>query len=216
MTGTGSRLRSARGECRGRASCSIPHRLQELGLPRLVALGLCLGGFMTRPVWRCCAGLARARSAWPSRAGSFSWRPPGSRPGYMAWIVPLAAAEEDRVARVLAFALCVYSCRKPCPSRRRPGGRRARRPRRTELPGRVPPQAREPLPLSQAARSGLRSPAASRQPRSIARRGHTKLSTAPSSREMGAERVRSADDAPSARRRRPGRRPVVVGDVESK
>ena len=151
-------------------SYSIPHRLQELGLPRPVALGLCLGGFAAAYV----ALLRRARQGEERLAlagGIFLLATPWLAAWYMAWIVPLAAAEEDRVARVLAFALCVYLMPQAVPVWDRPGGRRARRPRRTRAsrPGSWP---REPR-LSQAARSGLRSPAASRQPRSIARRGHT-------------------------------------------
>jgi hypothetical protein len=88
-------------------SYAIPHRLQELGLPRALALALCLGGF----------GIAYVLLARQARAGRvrlaltgclFLLATPWLAAWYTAWVVPLAAAEEDRAARLLAFALCVY------------------------------------------------------------------------------------------------------------
>ncbi|MBA2568557.1 MAG: DUF2029 domain-containing protein [Actinobacteria bacterium] len=88
-------------------SYSIPHRLQQVGLPRPVALGVCLVGFAVAYA----ALLRRARHGEERLAlagGIFLLATPWLAAWYTAWIVPLAAAEEDRVARVLAFALCVY------------------------------------------------------------------------------------------------------------
>jgi len=88
-------------------SYSIPSRLQEAGLPRPVALGLCFGGFAAAYAML----LRRARRGEERLAlagGIFLLATPWLAAWYTAWIVPLAAAEEDRVARGLAFALCVY------------------------------------------------------------------------------------------------------------
>jgi hypothetical protein len=88
-------------------SYSVPNRLQEAGLPRPAALGICLAGFAAAYL----ALLRRARRGEARLAlagGIFLLATPWLAAWYTAWIVPLAAAEEDRLARVLAFALCVY------------------------------------------------------------------------------------------------------------
>jgi glycosyl transferase family 87 len=88
-------------------SYAIPSRLQDLGLPKVAALALCLTGFaagyvvLLRRAVRGRAGLALAGCL-------FLLATPWLAAWYTAWVVPLAAVEEDRVARVLAFALCVY------------------------------------------------------------------------------------------------------------
>jgi alpha-1,6-mannosyltransferase len=88
-------------------SYAIPSRLQDLGLPRPVALGLCAAGFAASyAVLLRHAARGRARLAL---AGClFLLATPWLAAWYTAWVVPLAAAEEDRTARLLAFALCVY------------------------------------------------------------------------------------------------------------
>jgi hypothetical protein len=88
-------------------SYAIPSRLQDLGLPRWTALGVCLGGFAAAyAVLLRSAARGRARLAL---AGClFLLASPWLAAWYTAWVVPLAAAEEDRAARALAFALCVY------------------------------------------------------------------------------------------------------------
>jgi alpha-1,6-mannosyltransferase len=88
-------------------SYAIPHRLQELGLPRVVALGLCGVGFVAGYALllrQAAAGLARLALA----GGLFLLATPWLAAWYTAWVVPLAAAEEDRTAQWLAFALCAY------------------------------------------------------------------------------------------------------------
>ncbi|MGH2922372.1 MAG: glycosyltransferase 87 family protein, partial [Gaiellaceae bacterium] len=88
-------------------SYSIPHRLQELGLPKAAALALCLGGFAVAYaalLRRAARGEARLALA----GGLFLLATPWLAAWYTAWVVPLAAVEEDRPAKVLAFALCVY------------------------------------------------------------------------------------------------------------
>jgi hypothetical protein len=88
-------------------SYAIPHRLQEAGLPRAVARGLCALGFAVGYALllrRAAAGRARLALA----AGLFLLATPWLAAWYTAWVVPLAAAEEDRAAQWLAFALCAY------------------------------------------------------------------------------------------------------------
>jgi alpha-1,6-mannosyltransferase len=88
-------------------SYAIPHRLQEVGLPRRVAVGLCAAGFAVGYALllrRAAAGRARLALA----AGLFLLATPWLAAWYTAWVVPLAAAEEDRAAQWLAFGLCAY------------------------------------------------------------------------------------------------------------
>lgn len=88
-------------------SYAIPHRLEELGLPRAVALGLCLAGFAAGYVVllrRAAAGQARLALA----GVLFLLATPWLAAWYTAWVVPLAAAEEDRLAQWLSLALCAY------------------------------------------------------------------------------------------------------------
>lgn len=85
---------------------ALPHRLQDAGLPRAAALALAfavlLGGMRfalgqdDRPRLAFVACLLLVTSPYLA-----VW--------YLGWAVPLAAADEDdRVARVLALALCAY------------------------------------------------------------------------------------------------------------
>jgi alpha-1,6-mannosyltransferase len=88
-------------------SYAIPHRLQEAGLSQALARGLCAGGFAVGYALllrRAAAGRARLALA----AGLFLLATPWLAAWYTAWIVPLAAAEEDRTAQWLAFGLCAY------------------------------------------------------------------------------------------------------------
>jgi alpha-1,6-mannosyltransferase len=88
-------------------SYAIPHRLQDVGLPRAVAVSLCAAGFAVGYVLllrRAAAGRARLALT----ADLFLLATPWLAAWYTAWVVPLAAAEEDRTAQWLAFALCAY------------------------------------------------------------------------------------------------------------
>jgi alpha-1,6-mannosyltransferase len=88
-------------------SYAIPHRLQEVGLPRVVAVGLCLAGFAAGYLMllrRAAAGRARLALA----GVLFLLATPWLAAWYTAWVVPLAAAEEDRTAQWLSVALCAY------------------------------------------------------------------------------------------------------------
>jgi hypothetical protein len=88
-------------------SYAIPSRLEELGLPQPLALGLAatalVAGF---------ALLAREAARGRARLGLAACLVLVTTPylavWYLAWALPLAAAEEDEAATVASLALCVY------------------------------------------------------------------------------------------------------------
>jgi hypothetical protein len=88
-------------------SFALPHRLSQLGVPTGLAIGLFAAVFavayllLLRAAWRGRARLALA-------AGLLVACAPYVTPWYLAWVVPLAAVDDDRVARGLALALCAY------------------------------------------------------------------------------------------------------------
>jgi alpha-1,6-mannosyltransferase len=88
-------------------SFAIPHRLQELGLPRWLALGLLAVMFAGAYAWLL-REAARGRPRLGLAAGLFLLAVPYLAPWYAVWAVPLAAAEEDPWAQRLSFALCAY------------------------------------------------------------------------------------------------------------
>jgi hypothetical protein len=88
-------------------SFALPSRLTQLGVPKAVALGVAAAAFVA-------AYALLARQAWRGRArvalaaGLLLLCAPYVTPWYLAWVVPLAAVEEDRTARLLALALTAY------------------------------------------------------------------------------------------------------------
>jgi hypothetical protein len=88
-------------------SYAIPHRLEQLGLPDDMALALAIVGLV--------AGLAlltrdaaRGRARLALAACLVLVTTPYLAVWYLAWAVPLAAAEEDAAATVAVLALCAY------------------------------------------------------------------------------------------------------------
>jgi hypothetical protein len=93
---------------------SIPHRLSGLGISEDAA-ALLLGGlfalaflWLLREAWR---GRARLGLAAGLMLVATSWL----LPWYAVWAVPLAAVEEDRLARGLALAMSAYLIRDAVP-----------------------------------------------------------------------------------------------------
>jgi len=91
----------------GQTSYALPHRVEQLGAPHEVALalaGLALGVGL--------AWLAREATrgrAWLGRAGCLLLATtPWLAPWYAVWALPLAAAEGDRKAQLVALGFCVY------------------------------------------------------------------------------------------------------------
>lgn len=88
-------------------SYALPHRLQELGVPRGLAVALFAAGlalsfaYLVREALRGRARLALAACVLMLAA-------PWLVVWYIVWAVPLAAAEDDRAAQLVALALCAY------------------------------------------------------------------------------------------------------------
>ena len=95
-------------------SFAIPHRLTQLGLPREAAWALVAIGFAVAYGWL-------ARRAWRGQArlgltmALLLLAVPYLAPWYLAWTVPLAAAEDDREAQLLGLALSAYLLRQTVP-----------------------------------------------------------------------------------------------------
>jgi hypothetical protein len=93
---------------------ALPHRLQELGVPHDVALGLFAAAFALAYLWL-------ARQAWHGRArlglaaGFLLCASPYLVPWYVVWALPLAAADDDPPAQWLAVAISVYLLRQRVP-----------------------------------------------------------------------------------------------------
>ena len=93
---------------------AIPHRLEQIGFPDWLALALVAAAFAIAYVWL-------LREAWRGRArlglaaGLLLLATPYLVPWYAVWVVPLAAAEEDRAAQGLALVLCAYMLRQTIP-----------------------------------------------------------------------------------------------------
>jgi len=93
---------------------AIPHRLEQIGFPHWLALALVAAAFAAAYVWL-------LREAWRGRArlalaaGLLLLATPYLVPWYAVWVVPLAAAEEDRAAQGLALVLCAYMLRQTIP-----------------------------------------------------------------------------------------------------
>lgn len=88
-------------------SYALPARLEQVGIPDAVALGLALGilalglVFLARDAWNGNARLGRAACLVLATTPYLAvW--------YLAWAVPLAALDDDRVARLAALALTAY------------------------------------------------------------------------------------------------------------
>ena len=80
-------------------SYAIPHRLEQLGIPDGLALGLAVAACLVRE-----AGRGRARLGLA--ACLLLVTTPYLAVWYLAWAVPLAAAEEDPAAALACLALC--------------------------------------------------------------------------------------------------------------
>ena len=88
-------------------SYALPSRLEQLGLPHAVSIGLAAAVAAAGLAWI-------ARDAWRGvpRHGRAACLVLATTPylavWYLAWAVPLAAVDEDRVARIAALALTAY------------------------------------------------------------------------------------------------------------
>jgi hypothetical protein len=88
-------------------SYAIPHRLEQLGLPDHVALGLAVAGFAAGVAWL--VGQARRGRARLGLAACLVLvTTPYLAVWYLGWAVPLAGADDDDTAKVAALALSAY------------------------------------------------------------------------------------------------------------
>lgn len=88
-------------------SYALPSRLEQLGVPDAAALTAALGAAGAGLLW-----LARDAARGEARVGRAACLVLVTTPylavWYLAWAVPLAAADEDRVARLSALGLTAY------------------------------------------------------------------------------------------------------------
>jgi alpha-1,6-mannosyltransferase len=91
----------------GMTSYSLPHRLSQLGVPDDAATGIFAIAFLCAYAWLLREALG-GRARLGLAAGALVLCSPYVTPWYLAWVVPLAAIEEDRTARILALALTAY------------------------------------------------------------------------------------------------------------
>jgi alpha-1,6-mannosyltransferase len=93
---------------------AFPHRLQQLGVPHGVSIALFALAFVVAYAWL-------AREAWRGRARlglatcALLFALPYLVVWYVVWAVPLAAAEDDEPAALLALVLCAYLLRQTIP-----------------------------------------------------------------------------------------------------
>jgi glycosyl transferase family 87 len=88
-------------------SYALPHRLQELGVPRMAAIGVFVLAFAAAYAYLVREAL-RGRARLGLAACALMLVAPWLVVWYVVWAVPLAAAEDDRTAQLLALALCAY------------------------------------------------------------------------------------------------------------
>jgi alpha-1,6-mannosyltransferase len=92
----------------GQSRVSIPNRLSRLtGVPEAVPAALALAAFAGFYLWLL-AEAWRGRARLALAAGGMLLTTAWLVPWYAVWAVPLAAVEEDRVARWLALGLSAY------------------------------------------------------------------------------------------------------------
>ena len=95
-------------------SFALPHRLEQLGVPRGAAVGLCAGAFALAYLWLL-REAARGRARLGLATALLLLAVPYLAVWYLVWTVPFAAADDDRAAQLLAFALSAYLLRQTIP-----------------------------------------------------------------------------------------------------
>jgi len=95
------------GNAGGGTGYALPSRLEDVGLPRALAVGLLAAAFVVAYAWLLLEA-RRGRARLGLAAGLVLLATPYLAPWYLVWAVPLAAVEDDRAARLLALALTAY------------------------------------------------------------------------------------------------------------
>lgn len=88
-------------------SYAVPHRLADAGLPRTLAIGIPVAVFAAAYVALARRAL-RGRARLGLAAGLLLLATPYLAPWYVVWSAPLAAAEDDGEAQLLALGLSAY------------------------------------------------------------------------------------------------------------
>ena len=88
-------------------SYALPSRLEDIGLPGGLALALSIAAFVTGFAWLLRSS-ARGRARLGLAACLVLFTTPYLAVWYLAWAVPLAAADEDPPALLGCLALCLY------------------------------------------------------------------------------------------------------------
>ena len=88
-------------------SYALPHRLQDLGVPRWVAFALFGTGLVLAFAYLVREAL-RGRARLGLAACALMLAAPWLVVWYVVWAVPLAAAEDDSTAQLISLALCAY------------------------------------------------------------------------------------------------------------
>jgi alpha-1,6-mannosyltransferase len=91
----------------GQTSYAFPHRVEQLGAPHSVALALAALVFAAGLVWLAREAV-RGRPYLGLAACLLLATTPWLTPWYTIWALPLAAADEDRRAQLLALGFCAY------------------------------------------------------------------------------------------------------------
>jgi hypothetical protein len=90
-----------------KTSYAFPARLEQLGLPEWLALGLAAAAFAVGMLWLALRA-HRGRARLGLAACLVLVTTPYLIVWYLAWAAPLAAADEDKAARLAVLALCAY------------------------------------------------------------------------------------------------------------
>ena len=91
----------------GQTSYALPHRVEQLGVPHGVALGLAALALAGGLAWLAREAL-RGRARLGLSACLLLATTPWLAPWYTIWALPLAAAEDDRRAQLIALGFCAY------------------------------------------------------------------------------------------------------------
>jgi len=93
---------------------ALPHRVEQLGVPDAVAVALFAAAFVTFYAWSL-RSAARGRERLALTMVAALVATPYLAPWYLAWAVPLAAAEDDELAGAATVVLGAYLLRQTIP-----------------------------------------------------------------------------------------------------
>jgi hypothetical protein len=89
------------------SSYALPHRLEQLGVPHDATLALAVAALAAGLLWLAWEG-RRGRTRLGLAGCLLLATTPWLTPWYTIWALPLAAAEDDRRAQLLALGFCAY------------------------------------------------------------------------------------------------------------